>query len=119
MNSDYPEGIVLDSEEEVYEESFEEFVPEPESERLALIAAASAGRRPILVDPRSKSPCSFRSPLPQGSMRILESPGHPLNLLPCDAEGLGPLTPRRYRALDHPNDRDRLGLREPEVRRDR
>ncbi len=49
MNSSYPDGIVLDAEEQEYEDAFDEFVPSPESERAALIAAAKTGRRPLSV----------------------------------------------------------------------
>jgi predicted DNA binding CopG/RHH family protein len=49
VNKSYPDGIELDAEEQEYEDAFDEFVPAPESEREALIAAAKAGRRPLSV----------------------------------------------------------------------
>lgn len=49
MNRSYPDGIELDAEEQEYEDAFDEFVPAPESERVALIAAAKTGRRPLSV----------------------------------------------------------------------
>lgn len=49
MNKSYPDGIELDAEEQEYEDSFDEFVPSPESERIALIAAARSGRRPLSI----------------------------------------------------------------------
>jgi hypothetical protein len=42
-------AIELDAEEQEYEDAFDEFVPAPESERVALIAAAKTGRRPLSV----------------------------------------------------------------------
>lgn len=49
MNSSNPEGIILDKEEQEYEDAFDDFVPAPESERAALIAAAKVGRRPLSI----------------------------------------------------------------------
>ena len=49
MSKSYPDGIELDAEEQEYEDAFDEFVPAPESERLALITAAKRGRRPVSV----------------------------------------------------------------------
>ena len=49
MKKAYPEGIRLDAEEQEYEDAFDEFVPAPESDRAALIAAAKAGRRPLSI----------------------------------------------------------------------
>ena len=47
MKGAYPDGIVLDAEEQEYEDAFDEFVPASESERASLITAAKAGRRPL------------------------------------------------------------------------
>jgi predicted DNA binding CopG/RHH family protein len=51
-----PEDALLDADEQEYEDHFEEFVPAPETERAALIAAARneprsipSGRRPLSV----------------------------------------------------------------------
>ena len=49
MNKSYPDGIELDAQEQEYEDSFDKFIPAPESERIALIAAAKSGRRPLSV----------------------------------------------------------------------
>lgn len=49
MNDTYPDGIVLDPEEQAYEDAFDEFVPVPGSERASLIAAAKEGRRPLSI----------------------------------------------------------------------
>lgn len=49
MSGTYPDDIILDPEEQAFEDASDEFVPAPESERASLIAAAKAGRRPLSI----------------------------------------------------------------------
>ena len=49
MKENYPDGIELDPEEQKYEDTYEEFIPAPASERASIIKAARMGRRPLSI----------------------------------------------------------------------